>query len=99
MSVSIGISLYPQDGGTVQELMRNADLAKYHAKQQERGTVQFFHDELNARLLERIQQQHELQQADENYEFELYYLPNVEITSGTVACVEALLLWHHPRLG
>lgn len=99
MSVSIGISLYPQDGSNVQTLMRNADLAMYHAKQQQRGTVQFFHEELNAKLLERIQLQHELQQAVERGEFELYYQPKVEIASGKVAGVEALLRWHHPRLG
>lgn len=99
VSVSIGISVYPQDGQTAQILMRNADLAMYHAKQQQRGTVQFFHEELNVRLLERIQLEHELQQAVERNEFELYYQPKVEITSGKVAGVEALLRWHHPRLG
>ncbi len=98
-SVSIGISLYPQDGDSVQALMKNADLAMYHAKQQQRGTVQFFHEELNVRLLERIQLEHELQQALENDEFELYYQPKVEIVSGRVAGVEALLRWNHPRLG
>jgi diguanylate cyclase (GGDEF)-like protein len=98
-SVSIGISLYPQDGNSVQELMKNADLAMYHAKQQERGSVQFFHEELNVRLLERIQLEHELQQALEKNEFELYYQPKVEIVSGRVAGVEALLRWNHPRLG
>jgi diguanylate cyclase len=98
-SVSIGISMYPQDGESVQTLMKNADLAMYHAKQQERGTVQFFHEELNARLIERIQLEHELQEALEANQFELYYQPKIEIQSGRVAGVEALLRWHHPRLG
>ncbi|MDB5762077.1 MAG: response regulator receiver protein [Herminiimonas sp.] len=98
-SVSIGISLYPQDGNSVQVLMKNADLAMYHAKQQRRGSIQFFHEELNAKLLERTQLQLELQQAVEREEFELYYQPKVEIISGRVAGVEALLRWHHPRLG
>jgi diguanylate cyclase (GGDEF)-like protein len=98
-SVSIGISLYPQDGTTAQTLMKNADMAMYHAKHQERGSVQFFHEELNQRLQERIQLEHELQQALEHEEFELYYQPKVEIASGRVAGVEALLRWHHPRLG
>ncbi len=98
-SVSIGISMYPQDGTTVQTLMKNADLAMYHAKQHCRGTVQFFHEELNARLLERIQLEREMQQALEENQFELYYQPKIEICSGRIAGVEALLRWHHPRLG
>jgi diguanylate cyclase (GGDEF)-like protein len=98
-SVSIGISLYPQDGNSVHALMRNADLAMYHAKQERRGSVQFFHEELNARMIERSQLEQELQQALENDEFELYYQPKVEAISGRIAGVEALLRWHHPRLG
>lgn len=98
-SVSIGIGLYPQDGHTVHELMRSADLAMYHAKQERRGTMQFFHEELNARMIERSQLEQELEKALENDEFELYYQPKVEMMSGRVAGVEALLRWHHPRLG
>jgi diguanylate cyclase (GGDEF)-like protein len=98
-SVSVGISLFPQDGATTHTLMRSADLAMYHAKQERRGSVQFFHEELNARLIERSQLEQELQHALENDEFELYYQPKVDATSGRVAGVEALLRWHHPRLG
>lgn len=98
-SLSIGISIFPQDGTTAHDLMKHADLAMYHAKQQQRGGVQFFHEELNAKLLERIQIEHELQEALEKDEFELYYQPKVEISSGRVIGVEALLRWRHPRLG
>ncbi|RJG06096.1 GGDEF domain-containing response regulator [Noviherbaspirillum cavernae] len=98
-SVSIGISLFPQDGTSVNELMRSADLAMYHAKQERRGSVQFFHEELNARMVERSQLEQELQHALENDEFELYYQPKVDAATGRVAGVEALLRWHHPRLG
>lgn len=98
-SVSVGISLYPQDGQTVHELMRSADLAMYHAKQERRGSIQFFHEELNARMIERSQLEHDLQHALEHNEFELYYQPKVDAASGRVAGVEALLRWHHPRHG
>ena len=98
-SASVGIGMFPQDGDTVQDLMRSADLAMYHAKQERRGSMQFFHEELNARLIERRQLEHELQHALEHEEFELYYQPKVDVRSGEVAGVEALLRWHHPRLG
>jgi diguanylate cyclase (GGDEF)-like protein len=98
-SVSIGISLYPQDGTTVHELMRGADLAMYHAKQERRGSVQFFREELNTRMIERSQLEQELQYALENNEFELYYQPKIDARTSEVAGVEALLRWHHPRLG
>ncbi|MEN3291844.1 MAG: diguanylate cyclase [Burkholderiales bacterium] len=98
-SVSVGISLFPQDGANTHTLMRSADLAMYHAKQQRRGSVQFFHEELNARLIERSQLEQELQYALENDEFELYYQPKVDAAAGRIAGVEALLRWHHPRLG
>jgi diguanylate cyclase (GGDEF)-like protein len=98
-SVSIGISVFPQDGDSVQTLMKNADLAMYHAKEQCRGTIQFFHKELNARVLERAQLEQELQQALERGEFELHYQPKVEIMTSRVVGLEALLRWRHPRLG
>ena len=98
-SVSIGISVFPQDGDSVQTLMKNADLAMYHAKQQSRGSIQFFHEELNARVQERAQLEQELQQALECGEFELHYQPKVEIMTSRVVGLEALLRWRHPRLG
>lgn len=99
ISMSVGISLYPQDAESTYALMRNADLAMYHAKQERPGSIQFFHEELNTRLIERVQLEQELRHALENNEFELYYQPKVDARSGQVAGVEALLRWHHPRLG
>lgn len=97
-SVSIGISLFPQDGDTPQLLMRNADLAMYHAKQQ-RGSIQFFHEDFNAPLQQRLRLEHELQKALEHEEFELYYQPKMEFASRQIIGVEALLRWRHPELG
>jgi EAL domain-containing protein (putative c-di-GMP-specific phosphodiesterase class I) len=79
--------------------MRNADLAMYHAKQQRRGSIQFFHEDFNAPLQERLKLEQELQKALENSEFELYYQPKVEFASRNPVGVEALLRWHHPELG
>ncbi len=98
-SISIGISLFPQDGATAHELMKHADLAMYHAKQRRPGSVEFFHEELNQRLHDRLTLEHELQEALENEEFELHYQPKVDIGTGRVAGVEALLRWRHPRMG
>ena len=98
-STTIGISFYPQDGDTAEVLLKNADVAMYHAKQQERGSIQFFHEELNAYERERNQFDNEVQHALENNEFELYYQPKIDIASGKATGVEALLYWHHPRLG
>ena len=98
-SASVGISLYPQDGTTMHALMRSADLAMYHAKQEHRGRAQFFHEELNARMIERSQLEQEMEHALENDEFELYYQPKVDAASGRIVGLEALLRWHHPRLG
>ncbi|MDB5796207.1 MAG: response regulator receiver protein [Paucimonas sp.] len=98
-SMSIGISLFPQDGTSAHELMKHADLAMYHAKQRRRGSVEFFHQELNQRLHDRLTLEHELQEALEKEQFELHYQPKVDIASGRVAGVEALLRWRHPRMG
>jgi diguanylate cyclase (GGDEF)-like protein len=98
-SASVGISIYPHDGDSARLLMKNADLAMYHVKKQRRGSVQFFHEELNEKMLERAQFEHELHNAVEKKEFELYYQPKVEIATGRVSGVEALLRWRHPRLG
>lgn len=98
-SASIGIGLYPQDGVSVRILMRNADFAMYHAKQQKRGSIQFFHEELNSRLAERSQFEHELQEAIEKKQFELHYQQKVDLQTARITGVEALLYWRHPRFG
>lgn len=98
-SSSIGIGLYPQDGASAQELLKKADLAMYHAKQQQAGGIQFFHDELNARERTCELWRADLLHALDHGEFELYYQPAVELASGAIVGLEALLHWSHPRLG
>jgi len=96
---SIGIAIYPHDGADAQTLMRNADLAMYHAKQDPSTRVKFFHEELNLREQERAQWAQELRQALAGNQLELRYQPQVELRSGRVCGAEALLHWRHPRHG
>ncbi len=98
-SSSIGIGLYPQDGASAQLLMKHADLAMYHAKQHERGSISFFHEAFNAREAERERWRQELRAALDGDQLELHYQPSVDIASGAVHAVEAQLHWRHPRLG
>ncbi|MES2675385.1 MAG: EAL domain-containing protein [Pseudomonadota bacterium] len=98
-SATIGISFYPKDGNTAEVLLKNADVAMYHAKQQERGSIQFFHEELNATERQRIQFENEVKHALANDEFELFYQPMIDIASGRATGLEAILHWHHPQLG
>lgn len=98
-SATIGISFYPKDGDTAEILLKNADVAMYHAKQLERGSIQFFHEDLNATERARTQFEKEVKHALANSEFELFYQPMIDITSGKATGLEALLYWHHPHLG
>lgn len=98
-SVSVGISLFPQDADSAQALLKNADMAMYHAKKEKRGHVHFYSEKLNTRMLERMQLERELQLAIENDEFELFYQPKVEISTGMITGLEGLIRWHHPKRG
>jgi diguanylate cyclase (GGDEF)-like protein len=98
-SASIGIGRYPEDGNSVKLLMKNADLAMYHAKHQKRGSVQFYHEELNHRQNERDQLEGELQHALDVNALTLFYRPRVKLKSGRLSAVEVVLSWQHPRLG
>jgi len=98
-SATIGIATYPQDGGSVQALLKNADLAMYHAKQHQRGSIQYFHEGLNKQQTEHRQLQRDFELALEKKEFKLYFQPKVDINSGKINAIEVLLRWQHPRLG
>ncbi|MEJ7806956.1 MAG: EAL domain-containing protein, partial [Telluria sp.] len=98
-STSIGIGLYPQDASNAAQLMKNADTAMYHAKQNRRGSIEFFREELNAREIERARWMAELQQALAAGELELHYQMRAKVPDGTLCGLEALLSWRHPREG
>ena len=99
VSASIGISSYPQDGSDVDTLLKNADAAMYRAKEQGRNTYQVFSAEINAEALETLVMTNGLRSALERQEFVLHYQPVVELDSGTIAGVEALVRWQHSEYG
>ncbi|MES3021017.1 MAG: EAL domain-containing protein [Pseudomonadota bacterium] len=99
LSVSIGISICPSDGEDADTLLKHADVAMYHAKQRGRDAFQFFSPEMNAHVIERVQIENNLRQALANGEFVLEYQPEVNIASGRIIAVEALIRWRHPERG
>ncbi|HSY30296.1 MAG TPA: bifunctional diguanylate cyclase/phosphodiesterase, partial [Burkholderiaceae bacterium] len=96
---SIGFSFYPQDGRDVESLLKNADAAMYRAKELGRNNFQFFTSELTARINERVALERSLRGALERNEFMLHYQPKVDLRSGKVIGLEALIRWNHPELG
>jgi diguanylate cyclase (GGDEF)-like protein/PAS domain S-box-containing protein len=98
-AVSIGIAICPSDGQDAETMLRHADVAMYHAKQSGRSEFRFFSPEMNAHVVERVQMENMLRHALDNGEFLLEYQPEVDILSGRVIGVEALIRWRHPERG
>jgi predicted signal transduction protein with EAL and GGDEF domain len=98
-SASLGIALYPEDGRDAETLLRNADAAMYHAKGQAKGGYAFYSNELNAQMLHRLEIEADLHRALENNEFVLNFQPKIDVRTGSVGGVEALVRWQHPRKG
>jgi diguanylate cyclase (GGDEF)-like protein/PAS domain S-box-containing protein len=99
ISGSIGITIFPSDGEDVDTLLRNADVAMYHAKESGRNSFQFFSEQMNQRTMEKLGIETDLKKALERNELLLYYQPQIDLPTGKVAGVEALIRWQHPRLG
>src|SRR5205807_88805 len=99
LTASIGISLYPNDGADFANLLKNADIATYRAKEQGKNNYLFYSGEMNDHLSARIAKETRLQGALERNEFILHYEPKVEINTGRITGMEALIRWQHPDLG
>ncbi|PVV21809.1 MAG: hypothetical protein B6D74_11090 [gamma proteobacterium symbiont of Ctena orbiculata] len=99
VTTSIGIAVYPSDGSTPTELLRNADTAMYHSKEQGRNTFNFFTSEMNLNISRSLEVEEQLHGAQERHEFSVVYQPVVELKSNRIVAAEALLRWNNPALG
>ena len=99
LSSSIGVSIYPKDAQTADELLKCADSAMYKAKEQGRNNVQFYTEDMTQRAFEHVAMQASLRQAIQNNEFILYYQPQINAKTHSVTGLEALVRWQHPFLG
>ena len=99
ISGSIGITLYPSDGTTAEELLRNADTAMYRAKESGRSNRKFFKERMNAVAVARIRLESELRQALANQDLMLRFQPQISLKNDRVVSAEALIRWMHPERG
>jgi diguanylate cyclase (GGDEF)-like protein/PAS domain S-box-containing protein len=99
IGASIGISLYPKDGEDAGSLIKSADTAMYHAKERGRGNFQFFEAAMNLKAVQRQSMESELRRALANNEFLLQYQPKVNLDTGNITGVEALIRWQQPHRG
>jgi len=97
VTTSIGITVFPHDGGRNETLLKNADAAMYQAKRLGRNNFQFFTEELNIKIRRRLDLETKMRKALEKNEFSLHYQPIVELKSGTICGIEALLRWQDEK--
>lgn len=99
LTSSMGISIYPDDGKDISALLKNADIALYHAKESGRNHYQYYSDELNKVIQETYKKEAELQRAIDNKELCLFYQPIYDVFTKRIISVEALIRWRHPERG
>lgn len=99
LTTSIGIALCPDDGESADVLLKHADTAMYHAKEQGRDNCQFYSASLTQHAMQRMNLESDLRLAVERNEFFLHYQPQLDLDSGRIRSVEALIRWQHPTQG
>ena len=98
-SCSMGISIYPGDGETSGCLLKNADIALYHAKEQGRNNFKFYNHSLNNHIAKKLRLENSLRRTLEKNELVLHYQPRLDIVKNKLVCAEALVRWRHPEMG
>ena len=99
VSTSIGIAVYPEDGRTIEDLVKNADVAMYHAKETGRNTCRLYSPTMNSEAMGRMRLDQQLRRAVDAGQFAMVYQPIVNTQTGTVVGAEALVRWNHPERG
>jgi diguanylate cyclase (GGDEF)-like protein len=99
LGASVGVAIFPDDGVEADDLLKKADTAMHRAKDEGRSRFAYFEDSMNIETRRRVARDRELRQALERSEFVLHFQPQIDLRSGQIATVEALLRWPHPELG
>ena len=99
VTASIGVAVYPADGADELTLMKNADIAMYLAKEEGKNDVRFFSSEIKTQSVDRLKMETDLRYALDRNELCLHYQPKLDVATGRIAGVEALVRWNHPELG
>jgi len=99
VSASIGIAMYPQDGTHMNSLIKHADVAMYHVKGQGKNGYQFYSNEMNIPYMEKLSLDTGIHRALDKNEFGLVYQPQINLRTGEIVGIEALLRWNHPEHG
>jgi diguanylate cyclase (GGDEF)-like protein len=98
-TASIGVALYPQDGTDFSTLLKHADMAMYQAKETGGNSYCFFDQRMNVEIIENLAMRNGLKLAVERQELVIHYQPQIQLATGAVVGVEALIRWQHPRFG
>jgi diguanylate cyclase (GGDEF)-like protein len=98
-SASIGITFYPSDANDIDNLIKQADIAMYRAKNQGRNNYAFYTADMHGQALERLTLERDMRKAIDQGDFMLYYQPQIELRTRQITSVEALIRWQHPELG
>ena len=99
ISTTIGISIFPHDGTDAEALLKNADIAMYHAKKRGRNGFQFYSEDIHQKAQDRFSLEQDLRKAIEDEQFRLVYQPKIDSQTGLITGAEALIRWEHPTEG